>query len=424
MAELAYHEGALNQVAHPPADDTDPPLNPPLGHAHLDGFDHDGQGTFFTRPNLPIAALNEASRLACLRLIRSQNVGPVTFRELINHYGGAEAALEALPHVSARSGRIRSIVLCSRDAALRELEAAAKAGATPLFTIEPGYPAALAEVENPPPLLYVKGDPSILSRAMIAIVGSRQASAAGIKLTTQFASGLGQAGFVIASGLARGIDGAAHETALDSGTVAVLAGGIDIVYPPEHGNLYQRIAQYGCLITEMPPGYHPRAQDFPRRNRIISGVSLGVVIVEAAKRSGTLVTARYAAEQGREVFVIPGHPLDPRAEGTNQLLKDGATLVTTPTDVLEILGPITGRTPVRVAEPAVDFTPVVPPRAPRSIDQDRDLVLSALGPAPIDIDAIARATQLRVRDVQIAVMELDLNGLIERHGSQLVSLRT
>jgi DNA processing protein len=386
-------------------------------------LDEDGfQANLFSPPSLPIAPLDDASRLACLRLIRSQNVGPVTFRDLINHYGGAEAALDALPGLIGRTGRSRPFVLCTKDAALRELDAAAKAGATPIFTIEPGYPSRLAEVECPPPLLYVKGDPGILSRAMIAIVGSRQASAAGIKLTTLFAAGLGAAGFVIASGLARGIDGAAHETALDTGTVAVLAGGIDIIYPPEHDNLYHRIADYGCLITEMAPGYNPRAQDFPRRNRIISGIALGVVIVEAAKRSGTLVTARYAAEQGREVFVIPGHPLDPRSEGTNQLLKDGATLVTTPTDVLDILGPITGQTPVRVAEPTPLYEPATMPIAQVS-DVDRARVLSALSPAPIDVDAIVRATNLTIRAVTVALMELDLNGQIERHGSQLVSLR-
>ena len=388
-------------------------------------FDDDDQANLFTRPPLPVAALDEASRLACLRLIRSQNVGPVTFRELINHYGGAEAALDAMPEIARRSGRGRPIALFARDLALRELEAATKAGAAPIFTIEPGYPAALAEVVNPPPLLYVKGDAALLARQMVAIVGSRQASAAGIKLTGQFASVLGQAGFIIASGLARGIDGAAHETAMDTGTVAVLAGGIDIIYPPEHAQLYRRISEYGCLITEMPPGYTPRAQDFPRRNRIISGVALGVVIIEAAKRSGTLVTARFAGEQGREVFAVPGHPLDPRAEGTNQLLKNGATLVTTPADVIEILGPISGRTRVRAAEPASDFIPAPPaPRPPARLDDgDLALIIEALGPHPIDIDAIIRATRMPIRAVQIALMELDLTGRIERHGSQLVSLR-
>jgi DNA processing protein len=379
--------------------------------------------SLFTHAPLPVAALDDRGRLACLRLIRSENVGPVTFRDLINHYGGAEAALDALPELSKRAGRGRPLRLCPRDSAERELEAAARCGAAPIFTIEPGYPRLLAEVEAPPPLLYVKGDPALLGRSMVAIVGSRLCSAAGMKLAAQFADELGGAGFVIASGLARGIDGVAHETALASGTVAVLAGGIDIIYPPEHKGLYARIGERGCLVTEMAPGFSPRAQDFPRRNRIISGVSLGVVIIEAAKRSGTLVTARYAGEQGREVFAIPGHPLDPRSEGTNGLLKDGAVLTCCPQDVLDVLGPITGAHPLRVAEPAhpppvIGRAGVLEPRA-----DDLRLVAGVLGPHPVDVDAIVRATGLPIRLIQVALMELDLAGRIERHGAQLVSLR-
>lgn len=378
----------------------------------------------FTSAPLPIAALDDAERLACLRLIRSENVGPVTFRELINTYGGAQSALEALPELSRRSGRKRPLRLCPRDVAEHELEAARACGAQPIFTIEPGYPRLLAEVDVPPPMLYVKGDPAILSRSMIAVVGSRQCSAAGTKLTAMFAADLGRAGFVVASGLARGIDGAAHEAALETGTVAVLAGGIDQIYPPEHAVLYARIAERGCLITEMAPGYSPRAQDFPRRNRIISGVSLGVIIVEAAKRSGTSLTAHFALEQGREVFAVPGHPLDPRAEGTNKLLKDGAILVTSAQDVLDILGPITGATPVRVAEPAQPApSPHTGPVTAALADGDLARVASVLGPHPIDIDAIVQATSLPIRAIQIALMELDLSGRIERHGAQLVSLR-
>lgn len=381
------------------------------------------QPGLFAHAPLPVAALDDRGRLACLRLIRSENVGPVTFRELINRYGGAEAALDALPELSKRAGRGRPLQLFPRASAERELEAAARCGAQPIFTIEPGYPRALAEVEAPPPMLYIKGDASLLGRAMVAIVGSRQCSAAGMKLAAQFAGELGHAGFVIASGLARGIDGVAHETALASGTIAVLAGGIDIIYPPEHRSLYERIAERGCLITEMAPGYAPRAQDFPRRNRIISGVSLGVVIIEAAKRSGTLVTARYAGEQGREVFAIPGHPLDPRSEGTNGLLKDGAILTCCPQDVLDVLGPITGTQPMRMAEPS-HTAPVIRPSA--TVDAGEDdlhLVATALGPHPVDVDAIVRATGLPIRLIQVALMELDLAGRVERHGAQLVSLR-
>jgi len=393
----------------------------------------------FTAAPLPVAVLSDAERLACLRLIRSENVGPVTFREMINHYGGAERALEALQGLARRAGHGRTIKVCPRDAAEAELAAADAAGALAVFTIEPGYPALLAEVDVPPPLLYIKGDPALLSRPVLAIVGSRQCSAAGIKLAATLTEDLSAAGFVIASGLARGIDAVAHRGALHRGTVAVVAGGIDVIYPPENAALYAEIADKGCVITEMPPGFKPRAQDFPRRNRIISGVSLGVVIVEAAKRSGTLVTARFAGEQGRDVFAVPGHPLDPRAEGTNRLIQDGAKMVLSAADVLSELGPaafhLSGAGPSGAGEmPAPTLTRshdegqtaarVAPERAAaRTGEDDAGRVLEALGPAPVDIDSVTRATGLPIRSVQIALMELDLLGRIERHGAQLVSLK-
>jgi DNA processing protein len=222
---------------------------------------------------LPQAPLNAAQRLACLRLIRSDNVGPVTFRELINHFGGAEPALASLPELSRRGGR-QAIRICPKADAEAELEAADRIGARPLFTIEPGYPPALAAVDVPPPLLYVLGDTGHLTRPIVAIVGARNASAAGQKLARAFATAIGSAGYAVASGLARGIDRAAHEASLATGTVAVLAGGLDIVYPPEHAELQQQIGERGCLVSENAPGFVPRAQDFPRRNRIISGIAL------------------------------------------------------------------------------------------------------------------------------------------------------
>ena len=381
------------------------------------------QPSLFTPAPLPVAALDEPERLACLRLIRSDNVGPVTFRELINHYGGASAALAALPELQRRGG-LRAPRICPKARAESELEAARRAGATPVFTIEPGYPKALAAVEAPPPMLYVKGDFDLLARPAIAIVGSRQASAAGTKLARHFASELGRAGYVIVSGLARGIDASAHEAALETGTIAVLAGGIDIVYPPEHAELQRRIGEKGCLVSEMPPGFEPRAKEFPRRNRIISGISLGVLVVEAARKSGTLVTARLAGEQGREVFAVPGHPLDPRAEGTNKLLKTGATLVTEPADILEALEPIAGLKPRAFSEafPEAEAAPVPARPPPLLSNADRERVLGVLGPHPIDIDEVMRATGLDIRGVRIVLMELDLAGRIERHGGQLVSL--
>jgi DNA processing protein len=370
---------------------------------------------------LPVAELGEAERIACLRLIRSENVGPVTFRELINHFGGAEAALAAVPELSRRGGR--PIRLCARDAAEAELARARAAGAQALFTIEPGYPAALAVLDAPPPLLYVKGDTKLLNRPIVAVVGARQCSAAGAKLARHFAGALAGAGYVIASGLARGIDSMAHEASLEQGTIAVLAGGIDVVYPPEHASLHEAIGARGCLVTEMPFGFVPRGKDFPRRNRIISGISLAVLVVEAARRSGSLVTARLAAEQGREVFAIPGHPLDPRAEGTNKLLKSGATLVTEPEDLLSALAPLT-RTPGahQREEVAAPPAPDEPAAAEPLSEHDRDRVIAALGPAPIDVDALVRGTGLAIRAVQVALIELALAGRIERHGNGLVSL--
>ncbi len=382
------------------------------------------QDDLFTPAPLPVAQLEPEQRLACLRLIRSDNVGPVTFRELINHYGGAVQALDALPELARRGGR--TLRICPQDRAERELEAAERIGARIIFTIEPGYPSLLAHVDAPPPAVYVKGDVRLLQRPAVAVVGSRQASAAGITLARRFGSDLGRRGLVIVSGLARGIDAAVHEASLSTGTIAVLAGGLDYIYPPENTRLQAAIAETGCLVTEMPPGFEPRAKDFPRRNRLVSGMAHGVVVIEAARRSGTLSTARMAGEQGREVFAVPGHPLDPRAEGTNHLLKSGATLVTSADDVLEALAPVLAGTSL-VMEPNAAFEdlPPAPPRPPPLIGtSDRDRVVLAMGPHPIPIDDLARATELGARELRVILMELDLAGRIERHGQGLVSLRT
>ncbi|HXF55027.1 MAG TPA: DNA-processing protein DprA [Hyphomicrobiaceae bacterium] len=369
---------------------------------------------------LPVAVLDDAQRLACLRLVRSENVGPVTFRALINHYGGAAQALAALPELARRGGRGRPSRICSAAAAEEELAAAHKAGAQPVFTIEPGYPAPLAFLDDAPPMLYVKGDARLLNRPVVALVGSRDASAAGQRLARQLAGGISAAGYVVASGLARGIDAQAHLAALDGGTVAVLAGGIDVVYPPEHRSLQEVIAQRGCLLTEQPPGFVPRAQDFPRRNRILSGISLAVVVVEATRRSGSLITARFAGEQGREVMAVPGHPLDPRAEGTNRLIKDGATLVTSAEDILQALS-------CPAPAPALK-EPVVPEVVTEAQGEQpaadaHDRIIRALGPAPVDVNELARAADLPIRAVQVALMELALAGRIELHGAHLVSLK-
>lgn len=405
----------------------------------------------FSAAPLPVARLNDAERLACLRLIRSENVGPVTFRALINQYGGAANALAALPELSRRAGRQKAIRIWPQAKAEAELAAADRAGLRSLFTIEPGYPSALAVVDAPPPVLYVKGDDAFLNRPAVAIVGARQASAAGVTLTRQMATQLGAAGLVIVSGLARGIDAAAHEAALATGTVAILAGGIDVIYPPEHDRLHARIAEMGCLVSEMPPGFVPRAAEFPRRNRIISGMALGVLVIEAARRSGSLITARMAGEQGREVMAVPGHPLDPRAEGTNDLIRNGATFVTSADDVISVLTPMM-REPAsehsfyvddELTQRYLDAPPVCVPTEnipairqmlstaesvisnpdDETADSARSRVLKALGPAPVAIDGLARATGLSARVVQAALLELSLTGVIEHHGGQLVSLR-
>lgn len=370
-----------------------------------------------------IKRLNDAQRLAWLRLIRSESIGPTTFRALVNQFGGAQAAIEALPALSRGGGRAHEIRLCSTADAEAELERAERIGAHLVAQGELGYPPALAQVDCPPPLVYVKGRLGLCEMPAVAIVGSRNGSAVGQKFARQIASALGQEGFVVASGLARGIDTAAHMASLDQGTIAVVAGGIDVVYPPENATLQQKIAELGLLVSERAPGLSPRAKDFPRRNRIISGLALGVVVVEAAERSGSLITARLAGEQGREVFAVPGSPLDPRATGTNNLLKQGATLVTSADDIVETLAPILGRVAHVVGTELSSCDAGETPRPLPHIDQsDRNIVLEALGPSPIDVDEIIRSTGLQTRKVHIILLELDLAGRLQRHSGQLVSL--
>jgi len=374
-------------------------------------------------PTKPSARLNHHQRLAWLRLIRSENVGPATFRALVNEFGGAEAAIAALPLLSRRGGR-SDIRLCTEAEAEAELEAAENLGASLVAIGEPGYPPALAQVDSPPPVLYAKGRLELADIPIVAIVGARNGSAVGQKFTRQIATDLALEGFVIASGLARGIDTAAHLATLEHGTIAVLAGGIDIVYPPENDDLQRAIGERGLLISERSPGFAPRGKDFPRRNRLISGISLGVVVVEAAERSGSLITARLAGEQGREVFAVPGSPLDPRSAGTNNLLKQGAGLVTCARDILEVLAPILGRPP---APPPIELAAADEHRPPEPLpdirQSERELIVGALGPSPVDIDELIRTTGIATRKVHIVLLELDLAGRLQRHGQQLVSLK-
>ncbi|TCL70451.1 DNA-processing protein DprA [Rhizobium sp. BK251] len=367
--------------------------------------------------------LTERQRIAWLRLIRSDNVGPATFRELINHCGTAETALEMLPELSRRGGSARAIRIATESDAVRELEAAERFGARFVGIGEPGYPSALRQIDGAPPLLAAKGDLSAAARPGVGIVGSRNASISGCKFAAMIARDCGRAGYTIVSGLARGIDTAAHRASLDTGTVAAMAGGLDQPYPPENLGLLSEIWNgNGLAVSEMPFGWEPRARDFPRRNRLIAGMALGVVVVEAATRSGSLITARLAGEFGRLVFAVPGSPLDPRCQGTNGLIRDGATIVTSPQDIAEALSPLSQldlfSAPIAQESDDEDGrASLVPPD-----DSDRATIAGALGPTAVEIDDIIRHTGLPAPVVYLVLLELDIAGRLHRHPGGLVSL--
>lgn len=364
--------------------------------------------------------LSDAERIDWLRLIRSENVGPVTFFDLLERYGTAAAALDALPELAERGGRRGPLRICSARDAEREMATAHKRARAVLVAVgEPNFPVQLGMIATPPPLIYMAGKVELAQRRIVAIVGSRNASAAGRKLTHDIARTLSEAGVAVVSGLARGIDASAHEGALEGGTIAVLAGGIDIRYPPENEALHEAIARQGLLIAECAPGFKPRGVDFPRRNRIVSGISSGVLVVEAARRSGSMVTARHAGEQGRDVMAVPGHPLDPRAEGPNALIKDGAALIRHGEDVLEAL---TAADLFSEAPAPAGFSE--PDAAPYDLDDTaRRQVAEALGPVPVTIDEIIRVTGLSARTVTVVLTELDLAGRLEREGRHRIALR-
>jgi DNA processing protein len=372
--------------------------------------------------------LTPAQRLDWLRLIRSENVGPRTFRMLLRHCGSAGAAIEALPDL-ARRGGARAVRIFRRDEAQEELEAAAKMNVALVALGEDGYPARLAEIDDAPPLFAVRGNATVLHQPMIAIVGSRNASAAGARLAEQLAQDLGAAGLAVVSGLARGIDAAAHRASVATGTVAVLAGGHDRIYPPEHTPLVEALIGRGAAVSEMPFGYGPRAHDFPRRNRLISGLSLGVVVVEAAQKSGSLITGRMALEQNREVFAVPGSPLDPRATGSNALIKQGATMVTEAEDVLAVLRPIIGpaTAPLRHGHdgdrPGVaDDVLAESPADGASFPDARALIVALLGPTPVPIDDLIRLSGASSTVVQTTLLELELAGRLKRQQGGRVAL--
>lgn len=372
-----------------------------------------------THPQLP--PTTEDDRVSWLRLLRSRRVGPSTFRRLLAEHGSAAAALAALPDI-ARAAGLTDYTICPAGVAKAEIRAGQAAGATLIAQGNVNYPKALQDLPDAPPLLWVIGDPGVLARPVIALVGARNASSLGIRMARSLAADLAAAGYVIVSGLARGIDTAAHLASLATGTVAVMAGGVDVVYPAENARLAQDILQSGLRLSEQPIGLVPQARHFPARNRLISGLAQAVVVVEAAARSGSLITARTALDQGREVMAVPGHPIDARASGCNMLLRDGAILVRNATDVIDAL-PVKGPAPARDQAPRPPVAPPPPPneRRLRDITALHEQILNCLGPAPLAEDQLIRDLAAPARIVAPALVHLELEGRITRQPGGLLS---
>lgn len=366
--------------------------------------------------------MNERETLDRLQLIRSENVGPITYRRLIERYGTAAAALQALPQLAAKGGAKRPIKIADRTRVEDEYKALQKAKVQIIALGTSDYPHLLAAIDDAPPLLMLKGQASLLHKPCLAIVGARNASLNARKFAGQLARDLGAAGHTIVSGLARGIDGAAHEASLASGTIGVVAGGVDIIYPEENRGLYERMAEMGAIVSEVPLGAAPTARDFPRRNRIIAGLSRATIVVEAALQSGSLITARLANEQGRDVFAVPGSPLDPRAGGTNSLIREGATLVTSVADILQELSASPQLN--APATPSLDMPVSAPDEA--ALDKARPCILELLSPVPISLDEVLReavSTQgIATPLVLTILLELELAGRLARHPGGRVAL--
>jgi DNA processing protein len=416
----------------------------------------------------PPTSLSDGERFNWLRLLRCENIGPRTFQLLLDRHGSAEAALLALPELIASGKAGRPIRIASIEETEREIEATLKLGGRFIAVCEPDYPALLRCTASAPPLIAVRGNILSLKRSKIAIVGARNASAAGLALAAQLARGIGRAGHVIVSGLARGIDGRAHQSAIETGTIAVVAGGLGNIYPAEHKTLLDRIVEQGAAVSEMPVAWEARGRDFPRRNRIVAGLSRAVVVIEAARRSGSLITARFAAEQGREIFACPGSPLDPRAEGANQLLRDGASFCTCAEDVIEAMakeeplakeasrgffesdawasfdGPLwdetdlSGGTGMAPTSAAPEFEaarvggntglsgsggprPPVDVQAAQPAADVAARIAELLGPAPVSVDELARLAEAPARQVRSVLIKLKLAGKVEWRGGDLVS---
>lgn len=353
-----------------------------------------------------------------LRLARSHRIGPVSYAQLIARFGSARTALDALPDLVRKSGG-KPFRCAPADQVMAEMERVEALGGCYLFVDAPDYPALLAELPNAPIALILRGNAQLLTRPAIAIVGARNSSAASCRFARLLAADLGEAGHVVVSGLARGIDTAAHQGAMNHGTIGVIASGLDIAFPPENRELQQQMGESQLVITEYPPGTEPLARQFPHRNRIIAGLSAGTVVVEAAPRSGSLLTARMATEAGREVMAVPGHPLDPRAQGCNQLIREGATLVQSASDIIEAVSHIDARAANRFHAPSADLFGAMQDEPD---DSARTLVTNLLGPVAVSVDELVRQSGLSTQVVQLVLLELELAGRLERHAAGRVSL--
>ena len=362
-----------------------------------------------------------------LRFIRSENVGPATYWSLLKRFGSASRALEAIPDIARKGGLKRVIKICAPDTAEKEIARIEKFGARLLFADDPLYPGLLGQIHSRPPILTIAGQTGLLQKRKVAIVGSRRASAAGTRLARDFAHDLGLNNIVVVSGMALGIDGAAHQGALDTGTIAVLGGGIDHIYPPDHNHLYQDIRERGLLVSEAPFGTVAQARHFPQRNRIVSGMSGAVIVVEANQKSGSLITAKYALEQDRDIYAVPGSPLDPRAKGTNALIKQGAYLLESIDDIISQHMPPPhidddkegwpGKSPTTMEDVDMDIDDA-------DLDSARDGFIALLSPTPLPVDDLIQETGLPPAIVQCLLVELELAGRLERHPGNAVSLLT
>ncbi|MDU8926105.1 DNA-processing protein DprA [Alisedimentitalea sp. MJ-SS2] len=386
---------------------------------------------FHSSTHPPLPPTTEDEQLSWLRLLRSRRVGISTFYRLMADHGSANAALAALPDIATAAG-VQSYAVWSEEAALGELRAGRKAGARLVAIGTPDYPMALADLDDAPPLLWVKGQTQILSRPVIAMVGARNASSLGTRMARGLAQDLAERGFVIVSGLARGVDTAAHKSTVTSGTIAVMAGGVDVIYPSENTALAAEIEKNGLRISEQPIGVTPQARHFPHRNRLISGLARAVVVIEAAAKSGSLITAKNALDQGREVLAVPGHPFDARASGCNMLIRDGARLVRNADDVIEALGPISNPTqsqqclalePTPPPVPSADtHSPSPKKRTLRETAALHKQILDRLGPSPIAEDQLIRDLHSPAHAVAPVLLDLELDGQITRQSGGMLSL--